>query len=195
MFVPSGRSPITTTDAPVAPARVDGLGQPSQPRLVLAPDLRRAVPDEASGQLRPGRLGRAVEHPDQQILDAALQIVGELGAVGAEKLDAVVVVRIVGGGHHRAGNPVAATHVRHAGRRQLTQLGDPATGRGHAGGERRRQHRRRDAGVPADEPVTLAEHGGRGAAESERHLGREFGVRLAAQAVGAEADLHHGSRF
>ena len=83
---------------------------------------------------------------------SASVVVGELVAVAAEELDAVVGVRVVRGREHDAEvEAVAADQQRRAGRRQHAAEQRLAAGGGDAGGDRRLEHLARLARVADDE--------------------------------------------
>ena len=133
----------------------------------------------------------------EQRLDLGLGLVGELEAVGAEDLDAVVVVRIVAGADHDAGvGAHADREVRDRGRRDRAAQDHAAAHRADPRGERRLDH-------VAREPRVLADHDARDvalaaarderdrAAQLERELGRHGRlVRDAADPVGSEEVSH-----
>ena len=148
--------------------------------------LERAVqaPDGAD-------VGRARRRLVERALDLELGVVGELEAVAAEELDAVVAVRVVRGGDDDAEvEPVAADQQRRAGRRQHAAEQRLAAGGGDPGGHGGLEHLARLARVADDEHA----RGARGEAaravaaraSDERELGGEELARDAADAVGAE---------
>ena len=126
-------------------------------------------------------------------LDEGFEVVGELVAVRAEDFHAVVLVRIVGGGDHDAGD----------GSHRFRQVGDGGRGHGadevnvhshgnEAAGDGGFQHVAGNAGVLADEHAVAAgavgaEDVGDGLAHAQGDLGgdREF-VHAAADAVGSK---------
>ena len=83
--------------------------------------------------------------------DLELGGVVELAAVGAEQLEAVVVVRVVRGGDHDAEvGAQAARHHRHARRRQRAEQAHVHADGGEAGHKRGLQHVAGQARVLAD---------------------------------------------
>ena len=138
-----------------------------------------------------GRLGERRRGLEQR-LDRLLGGVGELEAVGAEELDAVVLERVVRGrDHHPEIGAHRAREHAHRRRRHRADEEDVHADRGEARGQRRLEHVARAAGVLADQhPVGVAAVGevapGR-LPEPERRLGRHRRVvGAAAHAVGAE---------
>ena len=132
------------------------------------------------------------------LLDAPLDGVVQLVAVGAEKLDAIVVVRIVRGGDDDAGiGAQAASDVGNAGRWQRADEENIDAHRQDAGGDGVLQHVAGEARVLANDyavPAAAAGFGiqvledvGRGTSELERGLSSDgFDVGGAAHPVGAE---------
>ncbi len=126
-------------------------------------------------------------------LDLGLRRVGQLEAVPAEDLDAVVVVGVVAGADHDPG--VGAHAHREVGdrrrRHRPAQQHAPAH-RGHPGGDRGLEHVAGEARVLADQhagrvPLGAARDERDGAAEGERQLrGHGVDVGHPADAVGAE---------
>ena len=152
--------------------------------------MRLARPSEAD---LASRFGEIAVH---QLFDLQLDVVGQLVAVRAEQLDAVVVVRIVRGrdhhaevGAHRAG--------QHGDRRRRHRAGQQHVhaDRGEAGHHRVFDHVAGEAGVLADQHtvamVAVAEHQAGGLAHLERKLRRDRGVGAATNAVGSEMLADH----
>ena len=127
-----------------------------------------------------------------------LDVVGELEAVGAEQLDAVVVERIVRGRDHHA--EIGAHGAReHADRRRRDRAGeqDVHADRGEAGDQRGLDHVAGEPGILADEHavamVAAAKDQPRRLPDLERQLRRDHAVGAAANAVGAEILANHVS--
>ena len=105
------------------------------------------------GAAKPIRIGERqfdilVEHS----LDALLDLVGELVAIGTEQLDAVVVIGIVRGRDHHADIGAQRAH-QHGDRRRRDRAEQEHV---HAGGTQTRHHRVLDH--IAGKPCILAEH-------------------------------------
>jgi hypothetical protein len=147
---------------------------------------------ETAADARRDRTTRAARRVD--LRDPGLLVVGQLEAVGAEELDAVVPDRVVRGGQHHAGTRGrAAGEVGDTRRGQHPDGDGVTTGGGDAGDHRRLEHVARPARVAPDEDrgpllALLVQHGDERAPERERDLGGQVDVRLAADPVGAEAD-------
>ena len=110
----------------------------------------------------------------QRALDLELVLVGELEAVGAEELDAVVLVGVVRGGDHGGEvEAVARDQQRRGRRRQHAAEQRVSPGRADAGRERGLQHLAGLARVANDQHLRAPRVGqrGRGAAEAQRELG------------------------
>ena len=102
-------------------------------------ELDVAVVDtiDALGAAEPVRIGeRQLDIPVQHPLDALLDLVGELVAVGTEQLDAVVVVGIVRGRDHHA-DVGAQRAYQHGDRRRRDRAKQEYV---HAGGAQARHH-------------------------------------------------------
>ena len=135
---------------------------------------------------------------EDEVLDAVLDVVGELVAIGAEELDAVVIVRIVGGGDDDAGvGAEGAGDVGDAGAGEGADEDDVNAHGKDAGGKGVFEHVTGEAGVLSDDDAVaqtiagltgeVAEDVGGGAAELEGGLGGDrFHVGAATDAVGAE---------
>ena len=128
-----------------------------------------------------------------QALDLLLHRVGQLEAVPAEDLDAVVVVGVVAGADDDAGvGAHADREVRHRRGRHRPAQEHAAPHRGHPGRDRGLEHVAGEAGVLADEharrvALPAARDEGHGAAQGQRQLGGHgVDVRHPADAVGAE---------
>jgi hypothetical protein len=178
---------------------VDDDAQPGQvglPRLdevvdvVLRRTGVRAQP--ADGRAR----GALVVGALQELLDALLLGVGELVALRAEELDAVVLDRVVARGDHRAGvGTELRGEERDAGRREDAEGDDVAARRADPGDEGGLEHLARRAGVAADDEARprdalLAEGPDDRAPHPDGELGGELGVRHAADPVGPEQLTH-----
>ena len=138
---------------------------------------------------------RAVEN---QFLDAALGLVIELEAFAREKLDAVVLKRIVRRRDDHAGvGAHAARQERDAGRRQRSDQPDVNAHRADARGHRGLEHVAGEARVLADQDAAMAaawilENVRERAAEPHRGFGGDrLGVGDAAHAVGAEEPVRN----
>ena len=144
-----------------------------------------------------GRREPVVAAGAHALLDRELDLVGQLVAVGAEQLDAVVLVGVVRGrDHHAEIGPQRARQHRDAGRRQRAEQGHVHAHRDEARGQRRLQH-------VAGEPRVLADHhamaviaarevAARREAEPQRDLrGHRRLVGGAADAVGTEQLARH----
>ena len=108
-----------------------------QPLLVGLEEVGTLV-QSAGGAKATAHLAAAV----QARFDRRLLLLAELGAAGAEHLDAVVVGRVVAGRHHQpAGGPLAPDRARHRRRGAQPQLPHLPPGGHQAGTERRHQHR------------------------------------------------------
>jgi hypothetical protein len=177
------------------PAAQVQAAEPLLQRRLVA--VERAV--EAAHAPGAGGLGRLLEH----LLDLELGGVGQLEAVAAEELDAVVAVRVVRRGQHdREREAVAAHEQRRSGRRQHAAEQRHAAGRGDAGGDgglqhlaglarvADHQHARRGVGLLARRGDA---RGGR-PGERERELGGDDLAGDAADAVGAEQLAAAGGR-
>ena len=98
-----------------------------------------------------------VSSPKHQLLDGGFGGVGELEAVGAEELDAVVLERVVRCGDRDAGvGAQAARQERDAGRRHRADQQHVHAHRAEPGGERRLEHVARQARVLADDDLVAA---------------------------------------
>ena len=146
------------------------------------------------------QIGRAGQHRRDvavhQRLDPRLDLVGQLVAVGAEQLDAVVLIGIVRGRDHHA--EVAAHRAgqhRDRRRRHRAEQQDVDAHRGEAGDQGVFDHVARQARVLADhDPVAMVaalkrEPGG--LADLHRDFRGDLGVGPAANAVGAEIFAPH----
>ena len=124
-----------------------------------------------------------------ELLDPGLLVVVELGAAGAEELDAVVLVGVVRGRHDGGQvEAVAAQQQRGAGRGQHAAEQRVASGGRHPGRQRGLEHLARLARVAHDQDLRrLCRRGGRGGpSERQRQLGGQLLARDTANAVGAE---------
>ena len=127
----------------------------------------------------------------QLVLDALLGRVVELATAGSKQLDPVVGPRVVARRDHQRGPARARREKRETGRRH-----DPRVAYGRATGmetgrEVVAQARSRAARVATDEERQLGtEHRRRGTSERDDEIRGEVGVRVAADAVGTEAE--HG---
>ena len=134
-----------------------------------------------------------------QFLDLQLDLVGQLVAVRAEQLDAVVVVRIVRGGDHHAeiGAHRARQH-RHRRRRHRAGEQHVHADRGEARDQRGLDHVAGQPRVLADQHampvVAVLKNQARGLTDLERKLRRDRAVGAAANAVGAEIFANHAVR-
>ena len=121
-----------------------------------------------------------------ELLDLVFHLVGKLVALGVEKLDAVVLRRVMRSGNHRAAVGVQLAHEqrnRRCGDDPHRKLGPS---RAHdAGGKRRFQHVARQAGVLADHDVLAEEHS-RSLSQAIGKLAGELGVRNSADTVGSK---------
>ncbi len=155
-------------------------------QVVAGGPVQLAYPADGAGhRVRPGR---------HALLDPALGVVGELGAVGAEELDPVVAVGVVRGRHHgRDVEPVAAQQQRGARRGEHSAQQRVAAPGGDAGGQRCLEHLARLAGVADDQDLRRLGLGlGRGgAAQGNRELCGEQLPGHSAHPIGAE-EAHPG---
>ena len=144
---------------------------------------------------RPGL--QAVVH---QRFDSRLVLVGQLAAVGAEELDAVVLVQIVRGGDHHA--HVGAQRTRQHGdgrRRQRAELEHVHADGGEAGDQRGFDHVAGEARILADHHAMAVIAAREDAARRHAGLHRDArrhraGIGAAANAVRAEIfPGHEGS--
>ena len=170
--------------------RPSSRSAPQRPRAGATRRPRRPVGPRALGA--------------HQRLDAVLVVVGELEAVRAEELDAVVRERVVRGRDDGAeARALLAHEPGHAGRRQHAGAQRDAAGGRDAGAQRVLEHRAGAARVTADDDgrlrrAALAREQRRGAPERERDLGAEHvAVGDAAHAVRPEQPTSHmgGQRF
>ena len=127
-----------------------------------------------------------------QALDFQLGLVGELGAIGSEQLDAVVLVRIVGSRDHHAeiGTQRSGEHGDRR-RRDRPEKGHVHAGTDQAGGQRRFDHVTGQPRVLADHRSTAmivtGEPQAGGLPKAQCHACRHWvAVGLAADTVGAE---------
>ena len=152
---------------------------------------------DALGASEIGRLGEPLaEIGIDQRLDAEFDLVGQLVAVRAEQLDAVVVVRVVRGRDHHA--EIGAHRARqHGDRRRRHRAGQQHVhaDRGEARHQRGLDHVAGQPRVLADQHavavVAVLEHQARGLPDLERKLRRDRAVGAAANAVGAEILANH----
>ncbi len=150
-------------------------------------DIAAAAVVDAPGPADQLRLGqRDLARHDR--LDLGLGLVGELEAVRAEELDAVVRGRIVAGRDHDAEiGPHRPGEITDRRGRHRPEQQDVHAGRGQPGGQRVLEHVAREARVLADHhamrgAALAAEPAAGGGAEAQRQLGRHR------MAVGATAD-------
>ena len=152
---------------------------------------------DALGAAELGGLGEPLgEIAVDQLLDLELDLVGQLVAVRAEQLDAVVVVRIVRGRDHHA--EIGAHRARqHGDRRRRHRAGQQHVhaDRGEARDQRGLDHVAGQPRVLADQHamavLAVLEHHARGLPDLERELRRDRAVGAAANAVGAEILANH----
>ena len=136
---------------------------------------------------------------ENQVLDACLDLVVELVAVVPEKFDAIVLIRVVGGGEDNAGvRPQRACDVGHAGGRQRTDQHGIAAERGEPCDHRVFEHVAREPGVLADddlEPPAVV--GGPGFGEHMRRRAAELqcGFRRHRLDVGGAAHAVRAEKF
>jgi hypothetical protein len=125
----------------------------------------------------------------EQALDLGLLVVAELGPVGAEELDPVVLVGVVRGRHHRRQIEAVAAHQQGRARRgqHATEQGVAAAG-GHPGRKRGLEHLAGLAGVAHDQDLRGLHGRDRrgGAAQRRGQLGAQELPGYAADAIGAE---------
>jgi hypothetical protein len=127
-----------------------------------------------------------------QGLDLGLDLVRQLIAIGAEQLNAVVLIGIVAGrNHHAEVGPQAARQHGDGRRRQRPDQHDIHAGTNEPGGHRRLDHVAGKPGVLADDDAVPVDATGEaqpgGLAQAQRHGGGHgIGVGLATNAVGAE---------
>ena len=145
-------------------------------------------PAEGVGRCQIG-VQRLIHHRFNLQLDRIRQLV----AVGAEKLDAVVEIGVVGGrDHHPDVGAHRAGHHGHARRRQRTEGPHVHPGRGEACDQRRLDHIARQTRVLADDDKVAAfvgrhEQTARREADTQGHLrSHRMGVGAATDAVRAE---------
>ena len=167
----------------------------------MSPSSRDA---EGALELAQVVVGGAVEQPDladglrraqvgcDRRLDPLLGLVGELGAVAAEELDAVVLPRVVGGGDDDGEVEAEAPDQDRRGRRgddARDERVSPALR--DAGGERALEHRPGLARVADDQDLWAlgSRLVGGGAAERHGKLSRQSLAGDPADAVGAESRL------
>ena len=126
------------------------------------------------------------------LLDPALHRVGELVALAAEDLDAVVLIGVVAGGDHDARvRPLLYSEVCHCGGGYGAHRLHVASHRADACHQSGFQHVGGDAGVLADHQggaaaFLLFQHGGDGLAHPEGHIGGEILPHYAADTVSAK---------
>jgi hypothetical protein len=175
-------------------AEVDALGQGALGEFDVA-RLRRLV------AMRPADVAAFDSLLEQSLSISSsisvLDLVGELVAVGAEQLDAVVVVRVVRGRDHHA--QIGAQRARQHGdggcRHRAEQVDVHAHG-GEAGGERALDHVAGAARVLADDDavalLAFDEVEARRHADLHRQLRRQLAaIGEPANAVGAEVLARH----
>jgi hypothetical protein len=152
---------------------------------------------DALGAAEVHALGQALgDVAVDQPLDAVLDVVGQLVAVRAEQLYAVVVVRIVRGRDHDA--EIGAHRSRQHGDRRCRDRAEQQhvhADRGEAGNQRRFDHIAGEPGILADHDamaVIAAAEGQPGRlAHFERQFRRDHAVGAAANAVGTEMLTDH----
>ena len=133
----------------------------------------------------------ALELVIQLGLDGQLHFIGQLGAIGGEELDAVVVIRVVGGADDDASlGTEGASQVGHRRRRHGAHQYGLEARSGEARFQRRFQHVAGDPGVLADQHLLgalLGEHlaGGPTQLHHEIRGDRKF-ANLAADTIGAK---------
>ena len=135
-------------------------------------------------------------------LDALLDRVGELEALGAEEFDAVVGHGVVGGGDHRPRGRPVVTGQEGDGRGRHHPGGEHVTaGAEDAGDQGALQQDARGPRVAADDHGRTARPGGalgsehpdRGPAEGKGELGGQVGVGQTTNPVGPEQRSHRRS--
>ena len=152
---------------------------------------------DALGAAEIGALGQPLGNiAVDQLLDLMLELVGELVAVRAEQLDAVVVVRIVRGGDHHA--EIGAHRAREHGdgrRRHRAEQQHIHADRGEARDQRGLDHIAGETGVLADDHamamLAAPERRSGRLADAKREFGRNDAIGPAANAVCAKISADH----
>jgi hypothetical protein len=190
MLRPSGLTPMAR-----AVSAVDREHRPGRDSLAVG--RGQPVDVGAGGALH--RLGHAVTRVvlvAHQLRDPLLVGVGQLAAVAAEELDAVVLVGVVRGGDDGAQRRLRAPREHgHAGRRDHPRRLRPAAGRDDALDECRLEPDARLAGIAADQDAAAgAGKAGAGSSQAAGQCRRQIGTGDAAHAVGPEelARCRHG---
>ena len=155
-----------------------------------APSTRLARPSPADGARRGAKIGI------DQCLDLALDLVGELVAVRAEQLDAVVLIGVVRGRDHHA--EIGAQRARQHGdgrRRHRAEQHHVHADRREAGDHGVLDHVAGEARILADHhPVAVVaapEREARGLSDLQRQIRRDHAVRESANAVRPEIFARH----
>ena len=152
---------------------------------------------DALGAAEVGRVGELRRNVAvHQSFDARLDLVGQFIAVRPEQLDAVVFIRVVGGGDHHA--EVAAHRARQhrdRRRRNRSEQQDVGADRGEARDQRIFDHVAREPRILADHhPMAVVAAAKRKAgrlADLQRHIRRDLAVGPAPNAVGAKISARH----
>ena len=132
----------------------------------------------------------------QQVLDASLDIVGQLEPVGAEQFDAVVLEQVVRGRDHDAEIATHRTRQHRDGRSwDRSQNQHVHSDRGEAGDHRIFDHIAGKASVLSDHDavamLAALKHQPSGLAHLQRQFSRDLAVRAPANAIGAEILAPH----
>ncbi len=174
-------------DAQASERHALGQGRLQRLDVALAPAIHA---DHAAERV--GRCQALVAAALHALLDRQLDRIRQLVAVGAEQLDAIVLVGIVRcRDHHADVGPQRAGQQGHPGRRQRAQQDHIHAHRHEARGQRRLQHVAGEPGVLADHHAMAMVATGEMApcreTQPQRHLGRHrWPVCGTANAVGAE---------
>ena len=131
-------------------------------------------------------------------LDLVFDLVGKLVAVGAEQLDAVIVIGVVRGRDHDA--EIGAHRARQhgdGGRRHRAEQQHVHADRGEAGDQRRLDHIAGQPRILADHDamamLAAAEHKPARLSHFERQFRRDHAIGAAANTIGAEMLANHGA--
>ena len=169
---------------------VEQHAQPRQvERLEARLELAQVVSARAVELAHPAGRRRETLARKHRALHLALHRVGQLEAVGAEELDAVVLVRVVRGRHH-AGEveAEAADEQRRARRGEYARDQRVPACRGNPGGQRGLEHLAGLACVADDQDLGSVRRrpGGGRTAERQREVGSEKVADGSTNAIGAE---------
>ena len=135
----------------------------------------------------------------QGLLDLFLPGIGQLGALGAEELDAVVVIRVVAGADdHAQAGALGARQIGHARRGQGAQQHHVHAGRVEPGLQRALQHVARDPRVLADQHhgtgFLAPQHTAHGMRQAQREVGGDGrAAHQAANSIGTKICACHSA--